>query len=828
MSNFTQKNDLFNALRTEGADPALEQALFRKLFESAPEGVVLLDNRDCIVRVNPRFLDMFGYRKAEVIGRPINSLIVDEGLFEEASELTRQVIAHQSIRKDTVRYRKDGTMLYVSILGHPVTLGDGQVGVYGIYRDVTEQKLAEEMLRQSEDKYRTIIESIEDGYFEVDLEGNFLFFNEALPRILGHDRDALKKLTYRDVCSPATRQRVHDICKEIYFSGRPNPGFSWEITDRKSESRYMETSMSLMRSANGKPAGFRGVVRDVTERVRAEAALRESEERYRIMAENTGQLVYDYDLATGAIHWSGAIERVTGETPEELSGVDFDGWLERIHPEDRGQAMALLQEAEQKGSHYHVEYRFRTGDGDYIRAEDNGSFLIDDEGKAYRMIGTMSDVSERHRVTREMAYQAAHDELTGLFNRRQFEQLLKDVLADQNAVGRSNAVLYMDLDQFKVVNDTCGHHAGDELLRELAALLKNQLRSSDTLARLGGDEFGLILHGCSMIKAEEVGRKILSMVNDFSFSWEGRTFSIGMSIGIVDVAGHDSLAEVLMAADQACYAAKHQGRNRIQIYHFDDSDLNRHQTEIDAAAGITDALREDRFELYYQQIVPVPGNQGERLCEILLRMRDRSGDLVMPDRFIPGAERYNMMSAIDRWVVAHVLGGIRRRIDAGRHREGERYSINLSGTSFGEQEFSAFVADELQRAGVPPQAIAFEITESSAILSLERAMEFIESVRALGVKVMLDDFGSGLSSFGYLKTLPIDYLKIDGDLVKDIAGSRIDLAMIEAIHRVGEVIGIPTVAEHVSSPDILACLREVGVQYGQGFHFHKPEPWRWG
>lgn len=828
MTDPDERQDLFSALRTEGADPVLEQALFRKLFESSPEGIVLLDNRDCIVRVNSRFLEMFGYRAEEVIGRPVNSLIVDEGLFEEASELTQQVIAHQSIQKDTVRYRKDGAMLYVSILGHPVTLGEGQVGVYGIYRDVTEQKLAEEMLRQSEEKYRTIIETIEDGYFEVDLEGNFLFFNEALPRILRCDRKSLKTMSYRQLCSPATARRIFGICREIFSTGKPHPGFSWQMAGRQSTSRHLETSMSLLLSGSGKPAGFRGIVRDVTERVRAEAALRESEERYRIMTENTGQLVYDYDLASGAIHWSGAIERVTGETAEDLAHVDIDGWVERIHPDDRDDALNLLQQAERKGSHYHVEYRFRTRDGDYIHAEDNGTFLLDGEGKAYRMIGTMSDVSERHRITREMAYQAAHDELTGLFNRRKFEQVLAELLVHQNITGRSHAVLYMDLDQFKVVNDTCGHHAGDELLRQLSVILKGQLRSSDTLARLGGDEFGLILHGCSMMKAEEVGRKILSLVNDFSFCWEGRTFTIGISIGIVDVAGHSSLAGVLMAADQACYSAKHQGRNRVQLYHFDDTNLNRHQSEIDAAAEITDALREDRFELYYQRIELLPGHPGEHHCEILLRMRGRAGELVTPDRFIPGAERYNMMSAIDRWVVSHVFDGIRRRIDAGRHRKGERYSINLSGSSFSEPGFSDFVAEELHRSGVPPQAIAFEITESSAILSFERALDFIRAVRGLGIKVMLDDFGSGLSSFAYLKTLPVDYLKIDGELVKDIADARIDLAMVEAIHRVGEVIGIPTVAEHVSSAEIYERLMEVGVQYAQGFYFHAPEPWRWG
>ncbi|WP_147307607.1 PAS domain S-box protein [Wenzhouxiangella sediminis] len=818
--------NLFNALRTEGADPQLERALFRRLFDSSPEGIVLLDNQDCIVRVNSRFLEMFGYTKEEVIGRPINSLIVDESQSKEASQLTRAVLDNQSIQEDTVRFRKDGSMIYVSILGHPIMVGEGQIGVYGIYRDVTRQKLQEEMLRQSEDKYRTIIETIEDGYFEVDLAGNFLFFNEALPRMLGYDSAAFKAVTFRDFTSPETAQRVFELFSEVYASGKSNPGFSWEARAMDGTTRHLETSVSLLRSGNGEPAGFRGVVRDVTQRVRAEAALRESEERYRLMAENTGQLIYDYDLGSGMIRWSGAIQRVTGQTPEELDKVNIDEWMERIHPDDRDEAVVLLEKAEKEGSQYHVEYRFRNGSGDYFHAEDNGTFLVDAAGRAYRMVGTLTDVSERHRINREMAYQAAHDELTGLYNRRRFEQVLGDLLAQGDETGDSHAVLYMDLDQFKVVNDTCGHHAGDELLRQLGVALKSLARSSDTLARLGGDEFGLILHGCSLPKAEEVGRKILRMVNDFAFTWQGRSFTIGISIGVVDVSTLAGVAEILMAADQACYSAKNLGRNRLHVYHSEDSHLCRHQSEIDAAAEITDALREDRFELYYQRIECLTGNPEESHCEILLRMRDRQGGLVSPERFIPGAERYNMMSSIDRWVVSHVLDGIRQRIDAGRHREGGRYSINLSGSSFGEASFSDFVADELRRTGVPPRAIAFEITENSAILSLERALDFMRSVRAMGVKVMLDDFGSGLSSFGYLKTLPVDYLKIDGELVKDIAEGSIDLAMVEAIHRVGEVIGIPTVAEHVSSREILERLEEVGVQYAQGFFFHEPEPWR--
>lgn len=958
MTTMDSSKTLLGALRSEGDDPALERALFQELFESAPEGIVLLDTDDRVVRVNPEFLRMFGYTREEVIGHRINDLIVDEVLREEASELSRRVVERKPVGKETVRYRKDGSMLHVSILGNPVVLGEGQIGVYGIYRDITDQKLAEETLRQSEEKYRTIIETIEDGYFEVDLQGRFLFFNEALIRILGYSREELGRMSYQDFTTPETAAGVFTEFNRVYESGQPNLGFSWEARTRQGELRSLETSISLVRSRTHVPAGFRGIVRDVTERNRTEAALRESEARYRTMTENTGQLVYDYDVASGKIHWTGAIEKVTGHGPEDFEQVSVDGWAERIHPDDRERALHHLEIAARSGGHYHHEYRFRTRSGRYAHIEDNGSFLTDADGKAYRMIGTMSDVSERRRqesalshekelaqvtlhaigdgvirtdangrveylnpvaerltgwtlheaagrpigevfrvtteigrepvpdpvqrcldhphgadlesgtllisrcgreyavedsaapirnsqgemigavlvfrdvserrrITQEMAYQAAHDALTGLYNRRKFEQVMSDLLREQRRNGHTHAMFYMDLDQFKIVNDTCGHHAGDELLRQLSVLLSEQLRDSDTLARLGGDEFGLILHKCPVAKARDVAGKIMRLINNFVFSWDDRNFSIGLSIGIVAIDGQNDVAAVLKAADQACYAAKDQGRNRIQLYHPDDGDLRQRHSELAAAAEITDALRDDRFELHYQEITPIAGNDAAPHWEILLRMRDRQGALLMPDTFIPGAERYNMMPAIDRWVVTKVLEGLQRAIKAGNEKPGERYSINLSGSSFSDREFADFIDDELTRTGVPPECLAFEITESSAIVNFRRALIFIKRMRAMGIRIMLDDFGSGLSSFAYLKMLPVDYLKIDGNLIKDITNSDIDYAMVQAIHRVGKVMGIPTVAEHISSEEILEKLRSIGVEFGQGFYFHKPEHWQW-
>jgi diguanylate cyclase (GGDEF)-like protein len=386
--------------------------------------------------------------------------------------------------------------------------------------------------------------------------------------------------------------------------------------------------------------------------------------------------------------------------------------------------------------------------------------------------------------------------------------------------------MYLDLDQFKVVNDTCGHEAGDRLMRQMSALLTPCLREGDTLARLGGDEFGVLLENCPPEAALKVADKLRQTVTDFHFAWDQLRFNIGVSIGLVNVEdGLFTIAEVLRAADAACYMAKEKGGNRVTVYHADDNELTTRQGEMQWIGRLQKALDEDRFLLYAQDIVPVSGasRQG-RHCELLVRMVDERGELVPPRSFIPAAERYNLMPAIDRWVVRTALATLSRARAYNDPHQFELCAINLSGASIGDERFLDFVQDQLRIFDVPRECICFEITETAAIHNLDKAQRFIEKFRAVGCRFALDDFGAGMSSFAYLKHLPVDFLKIDGGFVKDMADDPIDRAMVEAINSVGHVMGKQTIAEFVNSERVMAALRDIGVDYAQGYGIAKPQP----
>jgi len=425
----------------------------------------------------------------------------------------------------------------------------------------------------------------------------------------------------------------------------------------------------------------------------------------------------------------------------------------------------------------------------------------------------------------QLAYHASHDPLTGVLNRREFERCLGEALTRSKTQHQEHVLCLVDLDRFKLVNDTCGHAAGDSLLRQLTGLLQAQLRSGDSLARLGGDEFGILLESCPLDRGLALADTLREAVAQCRFSWEQHTFSVGASIGVVPITPFSGdLDEVVQAADAACYAAKDTGRNRVHLYQPDDRELTRRQGESHWAGRILAAIDQDRLELYCQPIVPVTdhGPTGE-FVELLLRLRDEDGALIPPGSFLPAAERYDLLPAIDRWVVATALAALAGRY-GGRGSVGDLYSINLSGASIGDETFLAFVRARLAEHRIPAKLICFELTETVAISDLAVAVEFIHELRALGCRFALDDFGSGLSSFAYLKNLPVDFLKIDGHFVRGIAHDSIDRAMVEAVNRIGHEIGLRTIAEFVESQAILDCLRELGVDYAQGYAIARPQP----
>ncbi len=421
----------------------------------------------------------------------------------------------------------------------------------------------------------------------------------------------------------------------------------------------------------------------------------------------------------------------------------------------------------------------------------------------------------------KLAYHASHDPLTNLVNRLEFEKRLALALHTASSQGRQHVVMYLDLDQFKIVNDTCGHAAGDQLLRQVSALLKEQVREGDSLARLGGDEFGVLLENCPLQEAIGIADKLRLCIADFRFVSEGKSFSIGASVGVVQVAdGMLNLTDILSAADAACYMAKDKGRNRVQLYRPHDSDVSMRRGEMEWVSRLQTALEEGRFVLYSQQIMSIKEHLPQTSHhELLVRMLDERGRIVPPMAFIPAAERYSIMPMIDQWVVHNAFAAISSLgPDCGT------YSINISGASIGDERILEFVREQFRTFVMPPRSICFEITETAAIANFDKAARFFGEMKSLGCLFSLDDFGAGMSSFGYLKHLPVDFIKIDGSFVKDVAHDPVAVAMVRAINDVGHVMGKKTIGEFVDGEIVLGSLREIGVDFAQGHWISPPKP----
>ncbi|RTE66954.1 EAL domain-containing protein [Amphritea opalescens] len=457
-------------------------------------------------------------------------------------------------------------------------------------------------------------------------------------------------------------------------------------------------------------------------------------------------------------------------------------------------------------------------------AQVNIAPIYDFMGQLTNYVVTLLDVTENRLISEQMSYHASHDQLTGLINRREFEMRLQSMFQHQRAPGCQHAFCFLDLDQFKVVNDTCGHVAGDELLRQIASILQSQVRSNDTLARLGGDEFGILLLNCSLEKAHEVAESLRDAIAEFKFCWEQQSFNIGVSVGVVAITEHSAnLTEVLKQADSACYTAKDAGRNRVHLYTVGNEMLAQREGEMHWVSEINAALEEDRFTLYGQLIVPLQNTQLKPDVELLLRMKDREGNIIPPGAFLPAAERYQLAGRIDEWVVSHAFAWLDRNFTQFSQYFG-CCAINLSGSSLGDQRIKEAIIGHLESSTLLPYKVKFEITETAAIANLLEAQRFINALKAYGCQFSLDDFGSGLSSFAYLKNLPVDNLKIDGMFVKGILDDELDQAMVKSINDIGHVMHKTTIAEFVENTEICDMLRDIGVDYGQGYGLGYPEP----
>lgn len=462
-------------------------------------------------------------------------------------------------------------------------------------------------------------------------------------------------------------------------------------------------------------------------------------------------------------------------------------------------------------------------DGTTLAIEESVAPLRGDGGAVIGAAWVFRDVTVTRRMAQRISWAATHDPLTGLANRREFDLRVEAAITGARTEGRTHAVCYMDLDQFKVVNDTCGHAAGDALLRQVATLLAQRLGRQDTLARLGGDEFGVLLQDCPLERAREVASRLLDVLREFRFPWEGKAFTVSASLGLVmlDAEVRDR-ADVFSAADTACYSAKEQGRNRLCVFHRSDRDMAQRRTEMDWAGRLTRAMEEDRLCLHYQPYLQLgPETGGRQHIEMLIRLIDEDGTLVPPGSFLPAAERYNLMPAIDRWVIGTVFSRYHDLVAQMGHPL--TCAINLSGTTLNSEGLLDYIRLQAAQHALPRGAVCFEITETAAINNLHLTAQFMTDVKVLGFSFALDDFGIGTSSFAYLKTLPVDYLKIDGSFVRNIATDPIDRAMTETINRIGHLMGLQTVGEFAESVEVIGALRALGVDYAQGYGVQRPQ-----
>lgn len=561
---------------------------------------------------------------------------------------------------------------------------------------------------------------------------------------------------------------------------------------------------------------------EVIERKQAEAALKSSEERFRNLIEGSIQGIFIHRDFKPLFVNQAFVHILGYESADELLATMQS--IEEHHAPHERARIRDYKEARLRGEEAPVRYEYDAlrKDGTIVTLQ-NFVRVINWEGET-AIQSTVIDVTEARKLSEQLAHQASHDALTGLVNRRAFEQRLQQLLETARAEKIEHVFCYMDLDQFKVINDTCGHTAGDELLRQLGGWLQHQIRGPDTLARLGGDEFGILLEHCSVVQATRVTAAVQRAIEEFRFQWGEKSFNIGASIGVVSInEDSEDMAGVLRMADAACYAAKDAGRNRVHVYRQDDTELAKREGEMHWVAVINRALEDNRFVLHCQPYVPLAGGDDQREgYELLIRLRDEQGQLVAPGAFLPAAERYSLATKLDRWVLRTAFEWLRRHPQVL-----ERVlacSINLSGSSLGDNAFLEFIIRQFDKGIMPPEKICFEITETAAIANLTNATHFIKTLKTRGCHFALDDFGSGLSSFAYLKNLPVDFLKIDGMFVKDMVDDPIDFAMVRSINDMGHVMGKKTIAEFVENDAILERLRELGVDYAQGYGIGRPRP----
>lgn len=695
-----------------------------------------------------------------------------------------------------------------------------------LQEQIRERERIQKQIESSKKQTSAILANVRDVIFQVDLEGRFTWVSPSIEQLLGLPTDEVIGASIQELCFGATSSDTLFTQLERQFGVVDH--YVAQMKRSSGARVWVSINAHYTHASGGGIFGIEGTIRDITEYRESQEALYQEKGRAQVTLRSIGDGVITTDVHGVVEYLNPAAEKFTGWELAEARGSPVESVLTLIDESTRAELShtpfeRCLQEQDSVGLSEPALLVHRRGENEFS-IEVTAAPIKDSDGYIIGTVLVFHDVTKLRSLARQMSYQALHDPLTGLINRREFESQLSEMIESVKADFKRHSVCFLDLDQFKVVNDTCGHIAGDELLKAIATVLRSTLREADTLARLGGDEFGVLLKGCPLDRACEIAESMRSAVESFRFNWAGRQFRVGVSVGVVPVAEGDwELTEVLSAADSAMYVAKEGGRNRVHVFEPDDTAVAQRHGEMQWMQTIQWALERDLFKLYYQPIISLADPRSNEFGgEVLLRLVDADGELVMPRVFMPAAERYHLMPAIDRWVVKQVFIRMSASMSAGM--DPHPCAINLSGQSLSDAGFLDFILDQLHANDVPTHKICFEITETAVVANIESAQYLITELRGIGCRFALDDFGSGMSSFAYLKSLPVDYLKIDGSFVVNLTADSRDRSVVKAINEIGHVMGIKTVAEFVENDRTQHILRMLGVDFAQGYGISRPVP----